>query len=1105
MPRRIFGNRFALSSEKPREGGTSSVYKATDLDNPSNIVALKLFNATNFDNATIGEFYWRDVEALGLLKHPNIVSMIASDYEVSDGQYWIAMEWIDKTLPMYLKENPAASEGWDSFADMFVHPILEALTFAHNRKIIHRDIKPANILVQPDGTPKIADFGLSKFIDSLHIGMTVNAFGTKPYSPPERGTSSPKPTEDMFSLGVTILKCLVPHNFEISHENLDEAIDEADLPPAAETFVRKLVALNPQKRPVMAVTALSEFKKVLQVRPQEAKTREKYYLILTSKALDIMAKGMGLRNLDAVKQAILEDLDGNVAIYSRPEKTPGMGEFYYLAGRNWSYQLSLNGSGTAFDIKHILFEISPSRLDKDRENGSLLDAVFSLDTPPSSAKEAMSDLLHKVAQDAQERKIRDIEREEGLLFNNWRSILDAKTGAEAKNQHALTYLSRYIDDRKITFEMDNSVDEALIGTKRQITSNRTLVGVVTDVEGNSLTLELQQGRSNYVPENGILSTYNAGSSSAIKRQRDALFSVEHGTCARPELKSLLIHPETAFVPQELPDVNLFSDKFDEAKEAALKTALASTDLTVIQGPPGTGKTTWIAELVCQFAKSNPDKKILLSGQTHIAVDNALSKIKDLSPNLRLLRIGSGETTRKDLLLADQIIEWGKQVRERSRDYLQSWAQEHGISQSFLELNSKLEALAVAEQRSRVQTDKLNTLNSTLSEAVREATTSTQGALMCEAANRYISFAKEVALSLTSASTSSEFAKLTRSLERRVTSVEAHITTGKCDERQVSSSELLKLAYSVLEQSEGVLSAVRQAGRQGAPTSLKDAGDVYAETGLRLADNLDTASKDFEDAEIQVEADKVLRGLKSISNEAQHLRQQIADATNKPHLLTAKIEDVQKAVEEELSRVATVDVTYYHRLQAIQQEWLQRFGTGEGFDAALLSLANVVAGTCVGIASVQKIADIQFELVVIDEASKATPTEALVAMSQGHRWVLVGDQNQLPPFVEDALSDTNFLKDYDLNREDLEHTLFDRLIKDLPLECKAKLTTQHRMIPTIGNLISECFYDGELNSGRSDGGSSIWAEVMERPVTWYSTSKLQRKRETECVKVFETKK
>ena len=189
------------------------------------------------------------------------------------------------------------------------------------------------------------------------------------------------------------------------------------------------------------------------------------------------------------------------------------------------------------------------------------------------------------------------------------------------------------------------------------------------------------------------------------------------------------------------------------------------------------------------------------------------------------------------------------------------------------------------------------------------------------------------------------------------------------------------------------------------------------------------------------------------------------------------------------------------------DWHARFGRGQTFRAAALLRSQVVAATCVGYAAVKGSEAIEFDLCIIDEASKAMATEMLVPMTRARKWVIVGDHHQLPPFVDDALRTPALLERFGLSRGELGTTLFDRLRERLPEECIRTLTRQHRMVPAIGDLVSECFYEGALTS--EPRHSPRWLHVVApAPVCWFTTSRskerFERRHGTTVVNDYEAR-
>lgn len=184
------------------------------------------------------------------------------------------------------------------------------------------------------------------------------------------------------------------------------------------------------------------------------------------------------------------------------------------------------------------------------------------------------------------------------------------------------------------------------------------------------------------------------------------------------------------------------------------------------------------------------------------------------------------------------------------------------------------------------------------------------------------------------------------------------------------------------------------------------------------------------------------------------------------------------------------------LMQLSEAWRMRFGQSDDFKAAIISSSSVVAGTCVGFCREEAALRTTFDLCIIDEAGKATTTELLVPLAQSRRAVLFGDHHQLPAVLDHSIRSRELMERFGLSQQQLDEQLFEKLTKDLGDGCKASLTTQYRMRGEIGRLVSECFYEGNLqedDSLRKRDVPDLSFAGLDSAVTWldpYSRSTRQ---------------
>lgn len=185
-------------------GGMAVVYKARD-NVEDRIVAIKILKDEFVSNEEFIRRFKNESRAIAMLSHQNIVNV----YDVSFGDLiqYIVMEYIDGITLKELIERQGSLRWKD--AVHFTIQILKGLQHAHDKGIVHRDVKPQNIIVLPDGTIKVTDFGIARFARSEQRTITDKAIGSVHYISPEqaRGEKTDEKA-DIYSVGVMMYEML---------------------------------------------------------------------------------------------------------------------------------------------------------------------------------------------------------------------------------------------------------------------------------------------------------------------------------------------------------------------------------------------------------------------------------------------------------------------------------------------------------------------------------------------------------------------------------------------------------------------------------------------------------------------------------------------------------------------------------------------------------------------------------------------------------------------------------------------------------------------------------------------------------------------------------
>jgi hypothetical protein len=248
---------YELLAELGR-GAMGVVYRARE-EKLGRLVALKMILAGGHASRSDRARFQREAEAVAALRHPQIVQIYAVGE--SGGLPYCALEYVEGgNLADQLGGKPLPPEK----AATLVEQLARAVQFAHEHGIVHRDLKPANVLLDTDGTPKIADFGLAKKLGS-GTGPTATGavLGTPAYMAPEQAGGEGKvvgPAADTYALGAILYELLTgrpPFKAATALDTILQVISVEPPPPRAvnpkvprdlETVTLKCLRKEPGRR-----------------------------------------------------------------------------------------------------------------------------------------------------------------------------------------------------------------------------------------------------------------------------------------------------------------------------------------------------------------------------------------------------------------------------------------------------------------------------------------------------------------------------------------------------------------------------------------------------------------------------------------------------------------------------------------------------------------------------------------------------------------------------------------------------------------------------------------------------------------------------------------
>jgi len=240
------------------KGGMASVFKAQRRDE---ICALKRPLAALLDDPHFRERFLREAEIGRTLNHPNIVRILERG-KVGEVPYFTMELLAGETLQAFVAARGATAP---RTAVSVVVQVAEAVDFAHGKGVVHRDLKPSNVMLLPDGTAKVMDFGIARARRFEGITATAAFLGTPDYVAPEmiegHGT---EPRSDLYGLGLILFELLTgrpafsgdsAYAILKKHCTAEPPAPSSlrrGVPPPLDELVLRLLRKDPDERPASA-------------------------------------------------------------------------------------------------------------------------------------------------------------------------------------------------------------------------------------------------------------------------------------------------------------------------------------------------------------------------------------------------------------------------------------------------------------------------------------------------------------------------------------------------------------------------------------------------------------------------------------------------------------------------------------------------------------------------------------------------------------------------------------------------------------------------------------------------------------------------------------
>jgi tRNA A-37 threonylcarbamoyl transferase component Bud32 len=254
----LLDNRYRLD-ERIATGGMGDVWRGTDVV-LGRTIAVKVLRAAMLTDPEFAARFYGEARMMAAFRHPGVVEVYdysAGDRNDEDNCAYLVMAYVDgEPLSARLKE-----QGRLGVAETIsiVSQAAEALHAAHENGTVHRDVKPGNLIVKPNGTVILVDFGVARSAQVTSVTGLNAIVGTALYMAPEQvAKGNVTPATDVYALGAVAYHCLAgnppfdgDNALQVALRHLEEdpePLPETTVPPAVRELISRAMAKQPEDR-----------------------------------------------------------------------------------------------------------------------------------------------------------------------------------------------------------------------------------------------------------------------------------------------------------------------------------------------------------------------------------------------------------------------------------------------------------------------------------------------------------------------------------------------------------------------------------------------------------------------------------------------------------------------------------------------------------------------------------------------------------------------------------------------------------------------------------------------------------------------------------------